>query len=102
MHASQAGARPEGVPPTRQDDPAAGDRRTPRGRGSRHIRLLGRDERAEGACPLDERALFLWPRLDRRALTRCGCDPYRIAAYVARRTSLPLESIVAMLTSGGL
>ena len=49
-------------------------------------------------CSLDQRALALWPRLDRRALTRCGCDAGRIARYVARRTSLPLDSIVAMLT----
>ena len=40
----------------------------------------------------------MWPRLDRAALRRCKDDPHRIAALVARRTSLPRESIVQMLT----
>ena len=48
-----------------------------------------------------DRALILWPRLDRRALRRCDHDPRRMAGYIARRTSLPLESIVSMLTAGG-
>lgn len=43
------------------------------------------------------RALTLWPRLDRRALTRCAEDPVRIARLVARRTNLPLEAIRAIL-----
>jgi hypothetical protein len=46
---------------------------------------------------VDRRALALWPRLDRRALRRCGHDPYRIAMIVARRTSLTVEVIVGML-----
>jgi len=47
---------------------------------------------------LVRRALAFWPRLDRAALRRCKDDPHRIAALVARRTSLPRESIVQMLT----
>ncbi len=42
-------------------------------------------------------AMFVWPRLDRRVLSRYGTDAGRIAAYVARRTSLPVEDITAML-----
>jgi hypothetical protein len=42
-------------------------------------------------------AMFVWPRLDRRVLARFGGDVRRIAAYVARRTSLPVEEIVEML-----
>ena len=49
---------------------------------------------------LKERALALWPRLDRRALRRCADDPVRIARLVARRTMLPPETIVAILGSG--
>jgi hypothetical protein len=45
--------------------------------------------------------MMIWPRLDRRALARCGCDSHRIAAYVARRTSLPIEVITAILEEGG-
>ncbi len=47
--------------------------------------------------PVDRRALALWPRLDRRTLTRCRGDAGRIARHVARRTNLPLETIVGML-----
>ncbi len=49
------------------------------------------------ACTFMQRAMFLWPRLDRRILARCGCDPRRIARYVARRTSLSIEAITAIL-----
>lgn len=45
----------------------------------------------------DQRALAIWPRLDRRALARCHHDPRRIAALVSRRTSMPIESILALL-----
>lgn len=50
------------------------------------------------ACRYYERALSIWPRLDRRALSRCACDPKRIARVVARRTSLPIEVILALIT----
>jgi hypothetical protein len=53
------------------------------------------------ACAFMQRALLIWPRLDRRSLARCGCDPRRIAAYVARRTSLSVEVIAAILEECG-
>ena len=43
------------------------------------------------------RALALWPRLDRRSLTRTHGDPRRIARLVERRTALPRESILYLL-----
>lgn len=43
------------------------------------------------------RALAIWPGLDRRKLTRTCGDPYRIACLVARRTALPIESILRLL-----
>ena len=46
---------------------------------------------------IERRALALWPRLDGRALRRCGGDPRRIARLVSRRTSLSIEMIVGML-----
>lgn len=49
------------------------------------------------ACRYYERALTIWPRLDRRALSRCACDPERIAGIVARRTSMPFEAILALI-----
>ena len=49
-------------------------------------------------CRYSQRALNIWPRLDRRALNRCACDPERIARVVARRTSLPIEAIVWLIT----
>lgn len=47
---------------------------------------------------IERRALALWPRLDEKALRRCRHDPVRIARLVARRTTLPLETIVGMLS----
>ena len=49
------------------------------------------------ACAYVQRAMLIWPRLDRRTLARCGCDPRKIAAYVARRTSLSVDAIAALL-----
>jgi hypothetical protein len=49
-------------------------------------------------CPVQVRAMALWPRLDHRALARCGCDPARIAHYVSHRTRLPARSIEALLS----
>lgn len=51
-------------------------------------------------CPFMQRAMLIWPRLDQRVLARCGCDARRIARYVARRTSLPIEAIIALLDQG--
>ena len=47
---------------------------------------------------LERRALALWPGLNRPALTRCGHDPRRIARLVSRRTTLPPEAILLLLT----
>ena len=45
-----------------------------------------------------ERAMLLWPRLDRARLRRVADDPLRIAEMIQGRTSQPFEVIVAMLT----
>jgi len=47
--------------------------------------------------PLVRRALATWPRLDRRALRRCGDDPQRIATVVSHRTRLPRRFVVRIL-----
>jgi hypothetical protein len=52
------------------------------------------------ACALMQRAMSIWPRLDRRGLVRCGCDARKIAKYVARRTSHSVEAITAILEQG--
>jgi len=46
---------------------------------------------------LERRALALWPRLDRVALRRCHQDPAKIAALIARRTTLSPEAIRQVL-----
>lgn len=53
--------------------------------------------RAQDLCPAALRAMVIWPRLDRRALARCGCDSARIANYVSRRTRMPARSIETLL-----
>jgi len=53
--------------------------------------------RASDLCPAAQRAMSIWPRLDRRTLARCGCDAARIAAYVSRRTRMPARSIETLL-----
>jgi hypothetical protein len=58
----------------------------------------GGSVRSEGPGSLEKRALVLWPRLDRTALRRCKNDAHRIAALVARRTTMPPEAILNMLT----
>lgn len=45
-----------------------------------------------------ERALLLWPRLNRARIRRVENDPARIAEIVERRTSQPYAAILAMLT----
>ena len=45
-----------------------------------------------------ERALLLWPRLDRARIRKVADDPARIAESVVRRTSQPYDVILAMLT----
>jgi hypothetical protein len=44
-----------------------------------------------------QRALFMWPGLDRRRLRRTEGDPWKIARLVASRTSLSLEAIFFLL-----
>jgi hypothetical protein len=59
------------------------------------LRSTPRDSRLrDRVC---QRALAIWPRLDHRALSRCGGDPKRIARLVARRTALPEEVIESIL-----
>ena len=48
-------------------------------------------------CPAQMRAMALWPRLDRRALSRCGCDTARLANYISRRTRMPTPAIETLL-----
>jgi hypothetical protein len=63
------------------------------------IELVGGGSvRSEGPGALERRALALWPRLDRAALRRCNNDARRIAALVARRTTMPPEAILNVLT----
>jgi hypothetical protein len=77
-------ARREGLP--RNADGSLGDG----SEAGRAVRAAGGDYRA--------RALALWPRLDPQKLRRTGGDAPRIARLVQRRTSLPFEMIVGMLT----
>jgi hypothetical protein len=44
------------------------------------------------------RALVVWPRLDPAALRRCGDDAACVAVLVGRRTTLPAEAIIGILT----
>ena len=44
-----------------------------------------------------QRALALWPRLDRQRLRQAQDDPVRIARIVSARTALPVETILGML-----
>lgn len=60
-------------------------------------RVESRPRRPSEFCYL-ERALLLWPRLDRAKLRRVAGDPARIAEMVERRTSQPYDVILAMLT----
>jgi len=52
----------------------------------------------DAAEVIRRRALLVWPRLDPVALRRCGSDLQRVAALVGRRSSLPQEAIVGILT----
>jgi hypothetical protein len=47
--------------------------------------------------PLCQRALLLWPGLDRVRLGRTRGDPNRIARLIARRTIHSEETILALL-----
>jgi hypothetical protein len=41
--------------------------------------------------------MALWPRLEPTRLSRVRSDPIRVAGLVSRRTTLPMESILALL-----
>jgi len=60
-------------------------------------RRTGRRVRPQSSCYL-ERALLLWPRLDRSKLRKIADDPKRMAEVIEKRTSLPFDSILAVLT----
>jgi hypothetical protein len=52
--------------------------------------------------PYVQRALAVWPRLDREKLRRTRGDPRRIARLVARRTTLSVETIVLILVAADI
>src|ERR1035437_7443114 len=60
-------------------------------------RVARRSVRPTTSCYL-ERAMLLWPRLDRAKIRKVADDPTLIAEIVERRTSQPFEVILAMLT----
>lgn len=49
------------------------------------------------AAWLEQRALALWPRLDRRKVRRCAGDARCIVRVVSRRTALPADAIWRIL-----
>lgn len=88
MSRSQAaGSVVDAETPSREPAPGA---RPPGLRGSRH-------PARQSLSSYFERALLLWPRLDRARIRKCAHEPERIAEIVARRTSQPYEVILAML-----
>jgi hypothetical protein len=44
-----------------------------------------------------DRALALWPRLERPRLARVRHDPHRMAALISRRTTLSYVAILELL-----
>ena len=46
---------------------------------------------------IQRRAIALWPRLDRRAIARCGDDARCIVRVISRRTALPPYAIYPIL-----
>ena len=61
--------------------------------------LHGVHDRHAAAAAMRRRALAMWPRLDPTALRRCGDDAACIAGLVERRSALPLEAIIGILTT---
>jgi hypothetical protein len=57
-----------------------------------------RPRSAQTDSPAAARARALWPRLERSSIARCGGDVRCIAAQVSRRTSLPQDAILRLLT----
>jgi hypothetical protein len=62
------------------------------------VQPQSRSTRQQNWCSAQLRAMALWPRLDRRALNRCGCDPARLAVYISHRTRMPVKAIETILT----
>jgi hypothetical protein len=60
-------------------------------------RAVRKPEQPATSCYL-ERAMLLWPRLDRARVRKIADNPARIAELVSRRTSQPYDVILAMLT----
>ena len=62
----------------------------------------GRKPSGVAVCAGDvcARALAMWPRLDRRKLSRTRGDPRRVARLIERRTALPREAILGILEGG--
>jgi hypothetical protein len=56
-----------------------------------------RDSSPEWASRLEQRALALWPRLNRRAMKRCAGDAHCVVRVVSRRTNLPADVILGLL-----
>jgi hypothetical protein len=56
-----------------------------------------RDSLPDWTSRLEQRALALWPRLDRRALRRCAGDAHCLVRVVSRRTTLPADAILSLL-----
>lgn len=55
------------------------------------------DNRRRAPDDSRQRALLLWPGLDRMKLARTRGEPQRVARLVACRTALPHETILGML-----
>ena len=60
-------------------------------------RAARRPVRPATSCYL-ERAMLLWPRLDRSKIRKVADNPARIAEIIEQRTSQPYDVILAMLT----
>ncbi len=56
-----------------------------------------RDSSPDRTSRLEQHALALWPRLNRRAMRRCGDDAHCVARVVSRRTNLPADVILSLL-----
>jgi hypothetical protein len=54
------------------------------------------------ASEVEQRALALWPRLDRKAIRRCAGSTRCIVSVVARRTTLPSDAIRLLLLMPGV
>jgi hypothetical protein len=53
--------------------------------------------RPDSAARVERRALAIWPRLDHRALHRCGGNVPRIAAHIAHRTKMTPKAIETLI-----